>query len=237
MRLSRILLIGLLLGASTAAWAEKKSKDKSIPSKETTLDRFVREADAHAKEAASDVSPGSLWFAGSRFSDLGQDIRASRIDDVVTIVVSESTSAVANGTTKTSRATAANSSITSLLGQMAATRPLPNLLNMTGQQTLDGTGSTERDTSVTATLTARVTHVLPNNYLIVEGMRTLSVNSETQTITVRGVVRPADLSAGNVVTSDRLGEMEVRVNGKGVVNDAIRRPNFLYRFLLGLLPF
>jgi len=31
--------------------------------------------------------------------------------------------------------------------------------------------------------------------------------------------------------------MEVRVNGKGVVEDAIRRPNFLYRLVLGLLPF
>jgi flagellar L-ring protein precursor FlgH len=31
--------------------------------------------------------------------------------------------------------------------------------------------------------------------------------------------------------------MEIRLNGKGVVGDAIRRPNFLYRFLLGLLPF
>jgi flagellar L-ring protein precursor FlgH len=31
--------------------------------------------------------------------------------------------------------------------------------------------------------------------------------------------------------------MEIHVNGKGVVGDAVRRPNVLYRFLLGLLPF
>jgi flagellar L-ring protein precursor FlgH len=31
--------------------------------------------------------------------------------------------------------------------------------------------------------------------------------------------------------------MEIRVNGKGVVGDAVRRPNILYRVLLGLLPF
>jgi len=31
--------------------------------------------------------------------------------------------------------------------------------------------------------------------------------------------------------------MEIQVNGKGVVADAVRRPNFLYRMLLGLLPF
>jgi flagellar L-ring protein precursor FlgH len=63
------------------------------------------------------------------------------------------------------------------------------------------------------------------------------VNSERQTITVRGVVRPADIGPDNVVRSDRLGQLEVRVNGKGVVGDAIKRPFFLYRLLLGLLPF
>jgi hypothetical protein len=31
--------------------------------------------------------------------------------------------------------------------------------------------------------------------------------------------------------------MEILVNGKGVVNDAVKRPFFLYRLLLGLLPF
>ena len=56
-------------------------------------------------------------------------------------------------------------------------------------------------------------------------------------ITVRGIVRPADIASDNTVRSDRLGQLEVHVNGKGVVGDAIKRPFFLYRLLLGLLPF
>jgi hypothetical protein len=31
--------------------------------------------------------------------------------------------------------------------------------------------------------------------------------------------------------------MEIHIDGKGVVNDAIRRPFFLWRLLLGILPF
>jgi len=46
-----------------------------------------------------------------------------------------------------------------------------------------------------------------------------------------------DIDATNSVQSNRLGQLEVRVNGKGVVGDAIRRPFILYRILLGLLPF
>ena len=53
----------------------------------------------------------------------------------------------------------------------------------------------------------------------------------------RGVVRPADLTATNTVPSERVAQLEVKLDGKGVVKDAIRRPNFLYRLLLGAIPF
>ena len=98
---------------------------------------------------------------------------------------------------------------------------------------LNGEGATSRETVLSTTLSARVTHVLPNGYLVLEGAKDVQVNSERQTVTVRGVVRPADLGAGNTVRSDRLAQMEVRINGKGVVADAVRRPFFLYRLLLG----
>jgi hypothetical protein len=31
--------------------------------------------------------------------------------------------------------------------------------------------------------------------------------------------------------------MEIKVDGKGVVNDAVRRPFILWRLIMGLLPF
>ena len=50
-------------------------------------------------------------------------------------------------------------------------------------------------------------------------------------------MRPADVGSDNTVRSDHLGQLELRVNGKGVVGDAIKRPFILWRLLLGLLPF
>jgi flagellar L-ring protein precursor FlgH len=120
---------------------------------------------------------------------------------------------------------------------MKAGGPWANLANLSGKSALDGSGTTSRDITLTTTLTARVTHVLPNGYLVIAGSKIIQINSEHQAVTVRGVVRPADLSPGNVVRSDHLGQMEIRLNGKGVVGDAIKRPFFLYRVLLGLLPF
>jgi len=174
---------------------------------------------------------------GSRLADAARDVRASQVDDLLTIVVAEQASAVSTGATKTQRSSSTQNSITGLLGVPKATSALANLANVAGNTQLNGQGTTSRSTTLTATLTARVIRVLPNGALVVESTKEIQVNSEHQTILVRGVVRPADIDPTNTVQSNRLGELEVHVDGKGVVGDAIRRPFFLYRLLLGLLPF
>jgi flagellar L-ring protein precursor FlgH len=159
------------------------------------------------------------------------------VDDIVTVIVAEKTSAVANGGAKTARASSANSSITALGGPQKATGALANILGVTGNTTLNGSGTTSRDTTLTTNISARVIAVLPNGYLVVDAVKDVQVDSEHQLISIRGVVRPADITTANTVSSDKVAEMEIHVNGKGVINDAIHRPNFLYRLVLGLLPF
>jgi flagellar L-ring protein precursor FlgH len=171
------------------------------------------------------------------FSDLARDLRASQIDDLVTIVVAESASAVSTGSTKTSRQSSSVHSTTALFGKTNPGGPLANMLNTSGQDGLDGEGTTSRVTTLTTTVSARVVGVLPNGYLVLEGRKTIAVNSENQVVTVRGVARPADLTPNNTVPSTSLAQLDIRIDGKGVVNDAVRRPSFLYRLLLGLLPF
>jgi flagellar L-ring protein precursor FlgH len=102
---------------------------------------------------------------------------------------------------------------------------------------LNGQGETIRETELKTVLSARVTHVLPNGNLVIEGTKAVTVNSETQKVLVRGVVRPYDLSTGNAVRSDQIAMLEVSVAGRGVIGDVVRQPNFLYRLLLGILPF
>lgn len=202
----------------------------------SALDQYVEQA--HKRAAANEASsPGSLYSGGAVWANLSIDDRARSTDDIVTIVVNEQASAVSTGVTKTSRASSANSSIASLAGTLPAAGKLANLANVTSATSLNGQGTTSRQTTLTTTITARVTDVLPNGYLVIEGHRSVLVNSENQDVTIRGVVRPADLTAANTVQSGSIGQMELRINGKGVVNDAIHRPNFLYRLFLGLLPF
>ncbi|MCC7237087.1 MAG: flagellar basal body L-ring protein FlgH [Bryobacterales bacterium] len=198
------------------------------------LDQYIEEA--MRQDPASPQSAGSLYTAGGRLSDLARDPRSTQVNDLVTIVVNDSASAVASGASTSARKSSASNSITAALGT-ARVGPLANLANLGGQSQLDGSGSTSRTTQLNTTLSARVTHVLPNGYLVLEGSKEIVINSERQVVTVRGVARGMDLSSSNQIRSDRLANLEVHVQGKGLVGDAIRRPHLLYRLLLGILPF
>jgi flagellar L-ring protein precursor FlgH len=212
------------------------TKPKPKPAEQSPLDKYVASASAeHAQEPAP--SPGAIWSPSARLTDLGRDVRASQVDDVVTIVVTETVNAAATGASTTERASSANSSITALAGVKSPTGALANLAALTGDQKLNGTGTTTRAATLNATLSARVVSVLPGGLLLIEGAKDLQINSEQQLITVRGVIRPADITTLNTVASTQIADMEIRLNGKGVVGDAVRRPNALYRFVLGLLPF
>jgi len=180
-------------------------------------------------------SPGSLFVPGGRLAASIRDLRASDVGDIVTILVKDNASAIATGATNTSRKSSVNSSITSLAGPTGAR--LSNLLAANGAQQLQGQGQTSRNMTLTTNISARVTEVTPNGTLILEGLKNVGVNSEKQSIVVRGAIRSVDLTTANTVTSDQVANLSIQVNGKGVVGDAIRRPHFLYRLIMGLLPF
>ncbi len=236
-----LVLLGLGVTLPCRAEFPKLSKGggakKDKAPQPSALDRYIEEAMRGAETPAPVPSPGSIWSPLSRLSDLGRDLRASQVDDLVTVVVAEHASAASTGATKTQRQSTTSNSITALAGVTRAAGPWANLANVSGNTKLDGQGQTSRQTDLTTTVAARVTHVLPNGYLVVQGAKEVQVNSEHQTVTVRGVVRPADLTPGNLVQSTSLAQLEVHINGKGVVNDAVHRPNIVYRLLLGLMPF
>jgi len=228
--------LALSFGVFPCAGAKPDKKTKTT--EPSALDRYIQEALRNSPSTGAPVSsPGSTWNTNSRLTELGSDVRAAQVDDLVTVLVAEHASADASGITKTQRQSSTANTITQLAGVTRATGPWANLANLSGNTQLNGQGQTTRQTDLTTTLSARVTHVLPNGYLVVEGAKDIQVNSERQTVTVRGIVRTADLTTGNIVSSSNLADLEVHINGKGVVNDSVRRPNFLYRLLLGLMPF
>ena len=202
---------------------------------ETALASYI--ARVRAQQAAEVRSPGSIWSSEGRLVRLGTDAKAVRVHDVVSIVVAESLAASTDGQVKNTRASNANSGLTSLFGALKASNNLQNLVGMNAASGLTAQGASTTNSSLITTFGAEVVDVLPNGMLVVQATRQLTFSQQTQLIRLRGLVRPEDVSAQNEVYSTAMTDLELEVTGKGIVNDSTYRQNPLVRLLERLVVF
>lgn len=232
--------VGLGLFAPPSARAIFKKSTKPDAAKDNTPPEAALRAyvdRVRAKQAAEIRTPGSLWTPDGQLVRLATDVKAFRLHDVVSIVVTESLAASTDGAVKNSRASSANSAITSLFGALKASNSLQNLVGATAASGLTAQGQSTTNSSLTTTFGGEVVDVLPNGMLVVQATRQLTFSQQTQLIKLRGLVRPEDVSAQNQIFSTAMTDLELEVTGKGIVNDSTYRQNPLVRWLERLLIF
>jgi flagellar L-ring protein precursor FlgH len=181
--------------------------------------------------------PGSIWTDSGRLTRMATDVRAMRPHDLISVVVSESLAASTDGTVKNSRASNASSSISALFGTLHPGNALQNLINQTSSSGLNAQGTSATNSSLSTTFGGQVIEVLPNGMLVVEAARQVEFSQQTQTIILRGLVRPEDISQQNQVLSTAISSLELEVRGKGIINDYTHRQNALVRLLQKILIF
>ena len=189
--IAEIMAAGILF--ALPAHAKGKPSKPKAPPPLSALDQYLEQARRGGAVPGVVAGPGSTWSPDARLFDIATDLRASRVNDIVTVIVQEKASAVSQGTVSSERSSSANSSINALGGIPSQVGALQNLLSLGGDRTLDGKGETSRHTLLTATMAARVAEVLPNGNLVIEGEKSVTINSEVQVIQLRGVVRPYDV--------------------------------------------
>ena len=152
------------------------------------------------------------------------DKRGANIGDIITIVVQETTTASKNNETKTEKNSGLTAAVSSFLypgflqykGSMPAVQYNSDIKH-------DGTGAINNSETIVAQVTVKVMDVLPNRNLVVEGTRETSFASEHQTIVLRGIVRPEDISCTNSVSSSCIADATISMTGKGTVTDSQRK--------------
>jgi len=239
MRLGSIGVVFLCAALAPAVALAKKHVADAAATKATPPEEALRAyiTKVRAQQAAEVRTLGSIWSPQGQLVRLGTDVKAFRVHDVVMIVVSESLTASTDGQVKDSRASNANSAITSLFGALKASNSMQNLLGANAGSGLTAQGQSTTDSSLTTTFGAEVMDVLPNGMLVVQATRQLTFSQQTQLITLRGLVRPEDVSNQNQVLSTAMTDLELEVTGKGIVNDSTYRQNPLVRFLEKLVVF
>jgi flagellar L-ring protein FlgH len=226
--------LALLLIFSLAGTCGAKAKSKKDqPLSPSSLSQFLQRVSG--EQAATVTSVGSLWpLNGGTLTDLATDYKARRLNDVVIIRIVEQTLAQASGNVTAQRAFTSTSGITGLAGQVN-TNPVNPLYALNSSNNLKGTGSANSQSLFQTSVAGRVVAVLPNGNLVIEAEHRVSFNQQSQTIILRGLVRPGDIGSDDSVLSTSVSDLELELKGKGVVTDATRQPNLFTRWLMRLL--
>ena len=170
------------------------------------------------------------------------DQRARRVGDILTVTFNEIFAATKAQTAASSKADA-----------FAVTLPtgLPNILtggfdkdaggNGAGltagtNRTFSGAGNAAQSNSFTGSLAVTVTRVFPNGNMEVAGQKEITLNNGNEYVRVKGIVRPEDISATNIVSSTRLADAQIRYTGSGHLADA-SKPGWLSQFMRAISPF
>ena len=166
---------------------------------------------APARESLIDV-------AGYR--GLAADHRAHRIGDVITVYVLEATRA------KSQAATDASSDLDMRAGLSSPSTDFDARLGLGGSNRAGA--QTTRVGELRTQISAQVVAVTADGSLQIQGLQTLKVNGEKQTIRVSGLVRPEDVGADNTVLSHRIANADLELVGVGVVSSS-QRQSLIYR--------
>lgn len=227
-------LLALLLTSAPAVRAAHKSKADTSNTTEA-LNAYIARVRATSVEVPG--VDGSLWSPQARWSNLAIDDKAHNVGDIVTILLNDSYSSTSNDSLKTARTFSASSGVTGAFGTVSPTSGWQSLFSPNSAEALNGAGQSAITSSLNVTLAGQVMDVLPNGALVVQAARNMFVGNQRQTIIVRGILRPDDVSPTNVANSSALTNLEVEVKGKGVVSDGTRPPNAIIRAILKVLNF
>jgi flagellar L-ring protein precursor FlgH len=183
----------------------------------------------------------SLWASGSR--SFFHDPRASRPGDIITVNITVADAAKISNTTSRSRANSDDANLTNffgLEGELANALPSaanPSSLVKMGSNTSNvGSGTVDRSESISLTLAALVTQVLPNGNLVIGGHQQVRVNNELRDLQVAGIVRIEDITSANTVDLSQIAEARISYGGRGTVSD-MQQPRYGSQLFDILMPF
>ncbi|TPG20556.1 flagellar basal body L-ring protein FlgH [Sphingomonas koreensis] len=178
-------------------------------------------------------SNGSIFQAADGYAPLYAGWSARRVGDPLTIVLVESTQASKSASSKLNSSGSAGITPPST-GALALFKSTDASLG--GNRGFDGKGTADQSNSLSGEISVTVAQVYPNGTMLVQGQKQLTLNRGDETITIKGVVRVADIASDNTILSTRVADAQIAYTGKGDVARASRQ-GWLSRFFSAVSPF
>jgi flagellar L-ring protein FlgH len=189
-------------------------------------------APALPAETAAPTTPGAI-FPGASYAPLTSGARASRVGDVLTVVLAERMQATKSNAAKTGRD-----------GSIGLTPPATGPLSFLkgsdigagGAQNFAGSGQASQSNALSGEVSVTVIAVRANGTMLVRGQKALTLNRGDEHVQLSGIVRASDIGPDNRVLSTRMADAQIAYTGKGEVARASRQ-GWLQRFFSAVSPF
>lgn len=225
-RTGLLILVSILILSGCATTGEKISRKPFSDVEEISYENELP------------ASKGSLYSDGGSL-ELYDDLKASRVGDILTILLVESTNASKTASTNTSKDNSVDVANPTLLGSPFSTR-FPGMLPFGGKsvgldaslsstKSFAGAGDSAQSNEMTGTITAVVTKKLPNGNLMISGKKRITINTGDEYLHIKGVVRPRDIGGDNTIASSKIANAEIAYSGTGDVAN-VNEAGWLTRF-------
>ena len=185
-----------------------------------------------ARESRKDyVATGSIFGQGD--SPLFSDHKAMHVNDIVTVVISETSKSSNTAAKQLSGADTSdlgggvfagggnNAAINAMAANASGLTNVGFKTNSTSS--FKGQGSSSKNAAFNATVSARVVKVLKNGNYFISGKREILVDDQKQVIQISGVIRPYDIDQNNRINSSQISEARILYKSEGDVDRATKQ--------------
>lgn len=176
------------------------------------------------------AADGAIYNANS-YRPMFEDRRARHIGDLLTVNISERTSAGKTGASTGSKSGSAGFTVPGpLQGRIGAG------VAIEGENEYADADTQSASNNFTGTIGVSVTEVLANGNLIVAGEKQIAMNKGVEYIRFSGMVAPDTIQPGNIVASTVIADARVEYRTNSRV-DRAEMSNMFSRFFQSMLPF
>ena len=160
--------------------------------------------------ASANVEAKSLWADNSW--GMFADNKARNVGDILTIIISESTTQSSTKSRSNSKEGNVNLNAgTGIFHFLAAAAA-------SGSDEFTANGNASATSRFNGQITVTVVEVLPNDNMVIEGTQSIWQNRDEHKITIRGIIRRADVTAYNTIPSTKVADAVLKFDGKGPLN-------------------
>jgi len=162
----------------------------------------------------------SLWQTGAR--SFFRDGRAARVGDILRIKINITDQAEFDNNTTNTRTSSDTANAPSFLGlqKLLSKANATSLINTSGSSNLAGNVTAKRKETVQTQVAAMITQLLPNGNFVISGKQEFLMNYDVREVSIKGIVRPADIDSSNTIDSTQIAEARITYGGHGQNMDA-----------------